>query len=112
VIEQRVRVVREQTQTATRGVTAPRRSLAEHKGLGELKIESVQVPEGGVVAGQTLRDLQVRDQTGVTVVAIRRGGELLEHPDPLDPLREADILYIVGGSERMSAAVAWLAREA
>jgi monovalent cation:H+ antiporter-2, CPA2 family len=112
IIDERIRAVREETKTAARPVTAPRNTLAETKGLDALKIESVLLPDTGALIGKTLRELGVRDATGVTVVAIRRAGELLEHPDPLDPLRAGDVLYMVGGSERISDAVAWMSREA
>jgi CPA2 family monovalent cation:H+ antiporter-2 len=112
VIEQRVREAREATLTAARPITVPRRSLAEHKGLSELKIESVQLLAKSALVGRTLRDLKVREETGVTVVALRRGDRLLEHIDPADPLQVDDVLYIVGASERMSQAVMWLAQEA
>jgi K+/H+ antiporter YhaU regulatory subunit KhtT len=45
--------------------------------------------------------------TGALIVSVRRGGALLEEPDPNLPLKADDIVYIVGAGHARRAA-RWL----
>jgi monovalent cation:H+ antiporter-2, CPA2 family len=58
----------------------------------------------GSLAGQSLRDAQIRERYGVTVVTIRRtDGQLLVNPGPDAVLREGDRLRVFGLSEHVDA---------
>lgn len=110
VLERRLHEMRESTQTTERTQTVPRRALADHKGLAEMKIESVQVTEGSLAAGRSARELHVRRQTGALIVAVRRDGVLLEHPDPDAPFEVDDVVYMVGSLASVQHAVELLTR--
>ena len=47
--------------------------------------------------------IQIRENTGCSVVAVKRGGELIINPDPAIVLGHGDELVLIGsaGSERM-----------
>ncbi|MCU0662620.1 MAG: cation:proton antiporter [Myxococcota bacterium] len=105
VIHDRLREVRAAMQTSERKITIPRASLPEHEALADLKIDSVVVPKHGRSIGLSLRDLNLRQRTGATIIAIRRSRSLLEKIDPDEPLHGGDVVYIVGSGETLSAAV-------
>ncbi|MFP4040829.1 MAG: potassium channel family protein [Desulfosudaceae bacterium] len=48
---------------------------------------------------QSLLDLAIREQTGCSVVAIKREGELLSNPDPAIQLKKEDELLLIGTTE-------------
>jgi len=66
-------------------------------GLGRnLRCVRIHVPEGSPMVGSTLRELRFRQQYGVLVVGVRRGGSLLDGDLPRLPLREDDELLALG----------------
>lgn len=109
IIDERIRVVRAETQTSERKPTLPRSALRDVDELAEMKIESVVVREGQRAEGQSLVDLRLRSETGALVVGIRRGESLLEDPDPTNPLEAGDVVYLVGTGKAVAKAVAVLA---
>lgn len=50
---------------------------------------------------QNLRDIRLWEYTGCTIVAIRKGGELVLSPGPLAILEENDVLYFVGSKQKL-----------
>lgn len=64
--------------------------------VGEAIIEWYDVsPESGL-AGQTLAAAGVREQTGVSVLAIQRGSETISNPGPRETVAAGDILVTLG----------------
>jgi len=60
----------------------------------DLAITELEVPEG--LVGRTLAELQLPRKYGITVVAVRRGGEdAVASPSPTEPLDASDILVTV-----------------
>lgn len=53
------------------------------------------------IVGQNLQKLDIRRLTGVTISAVRRGNNLVVHPDPTFSLAENDELYVVGTQEQL-----------
>jgi CPA2 family monovalent cation:H+ antiporter-2 len=111
-IEQQVREARAALQTSARKVTVPRKVLPEHAGLADLKIDSLQVTSDSAAEGRSLAELQIRHQTRATIVAIRRAGRLLDHPDPHTRLEVDDVVYLVGSGDAIRAACDLLANGA
>lgn len=60
----------------------------------EYSIVEFQVTEQ--LAGDSLKELDIRAKYGITVVAIKRGDEIIVTPSPTDPLRKGDILIVIG----------------
>lgn len=46
--------------------------------------------------GRSIAEIQIREQTGVTLLAINRRGEQLVNPDPFLPLEKEDELILIG----------------
>ena len=99
---------RVETQPSARKETLPRRKLKNVAELDELKIETCQIRDGHFAVGKSTAGLNLRQQTGATLVAMRRKGELVEQPDIHAPFVSGDVLYLVGGKDSVNAAVAYL----
>ncbi len=103
VIEDRVREARETTGGAERKLTAPRPSFHELPALKDVKVERFVVEAGSLAAGKSLSELDLRRGTGALVVALERGGKVVEALDPAAPLEVGDVLYAEGSGDAMRA---------
>lgn len=63
-------------------------------------ITETRIPEKW--AGKTLIDLNVRRNYDVSVIAIRRGEEILVTLDPKAPLQQGDVLVMIGTNQGLS----------
>lgn len=108
VIDQRLGEVRSATQTSERKQTVPRSLLPEHRGLADLKIENIQVQPGSPAIGRSTLDLDLRQRTGASIVAVRRDGVLLEDLDPKMQFQESDVIYLVGSLNSIQDALHWI----
>ncbi|WP_404790991.1 cation:proton antiporter [Altericista sp. CCNU0014] len=59
--------------------------------------------KGSALVGQTLAQANIRQMTGATIMAIRRGRQLLRYPDPQTVLTEGDRLLVVGDAQEQAA---------
>ncbi len=108
VITERVKEARLETQPSARKETLPRRKLKNVAELDELKIESCLIREGHFAVGKSTAGINIRKETGATLVAMRRNGDLVEQPDIRAPFIAGDVLYLVGSKESVNAAMALL----
>ncbi len=82
----------------------PLEELLDHAELVEVEVSPVS-------AGQTLRGLEVRRRTGASVVAVRRGDEVVANPGPDQRLEAGDIVVLWGSAAQTAAAREALAGE-
>ncbi len=66
-------------------------------------VAEVRVGNGSPLIGQTLADVRFRQQHGVTVVGIQRGGDRITTPSPDECLAGDDGLIVVGTGEAVEA---------
>jgi CPA2 family monovalent cation:H+ antiporter-2 len=71
-----------------------------------------EVPEGSASIGRSLAEINLRGETGASVLAISRDGEAIVVPGAEERLRVGDRLAIVGTVEAVDAAQEKLSREA
>jgi TrkA domain protein len=64
-------------------------------------IEMVQIKEGASAAGRSLGELDVRRQTGVTVLSIQRGDEKIPNPPASTRLQKDDLLIVMGTPDEL-----------
>ena len=64
--------------------------------LGEAIIEWVDIDPDSPLVGQSLRAANLREQTGVSVIAIQRGEETIANPKPETTVEASDILVTIG----------------
>lgn len=72
--------------------------------LSTINISAVTTEQGSEAIGKTIRELEIRSKTGSTLLAIRRGEEILEHPAPSTRIEGDDILYLMGDLEQVNLA--------
>lgn len=71
--------------------------------LGGLQFDWVTVPPGAAVAGRSIQDVQLRQRTGVTVVAILRGSQPVVDPGPQAILEVGDDLVVACRDEERAS---------
>ena len=67
-------------------------------------ISAIYIDTGSHAKGKTLADIQLRSKTGATLLAIKRGSEIIEHPTPQIRFEEFDMLFILGNPEQIRSA--------
>lgn len=72
--------------------------------MPNVNIAAVSVDKDSPADGKTPGELDLRKTTGVTVLAIKRLEEMIEHPTPKTKFREGDIVYILGNPEQVNLA--------
>lgn len=67
--------------------------------LGVLKgmeVTTIRVEEGAPASGKTISESAVRKSTGVSIIVIQRGEEMIKNPDGDTKLLSNDILWLIG----------------
>ncbi|ACH39248.1 Kef-type potassium transporter, NAD-binding protein [Citrifermentans bemidjiense Bem] len=72
--------------------------------LSGAEVGSFRVQKGSPVEGESLREGLLRAQSGVTLVAVKRGSDITPNPDPVWQFSENDIALVLGTPEQMRAA--------
>lgn len=72
--------------------------------LSNITISAITVEEKSRVNGKTLYQSELRKKTGATLLAIKRGTEIIEHPEPDIIFRGNDIAYLLGNPEQINLA--------
>ncbi len=81
------------------------RSLAQDNLLnylelsGDTSLREVNVPARWI--DKTLKELRLRNEYKISVLALRRGGSLIVPPEPDDPLQTGDVLLLLGQNDRL-----------
>ncbi|HEY1563927.1 MAG TPA: potassium channel protein [Gaiellaceae bacterium] len=70
----------------------------------DLQLAEIEVRETSAAAGQTIRELRIRHETGALVVALRRAdGSFDTTPEPDTPIAVGDVLIGVGSPDEIRA---------
>jgi CPA2 family monovalent cation:H+ antiporter-2 len=72
--------------------------------LREAEVSAYEVGPGDWAADRTIAQTALRSATGASVVALGRGEVYMTSPDPSEPLRVGDILYLVGPAASIEGA--------
>ena len=75
------------------------------KELPNVEIVALKITEGSPVIGKSIQNIHFRKVYGVTLVAILRKEELIEHPEPTEILELDDTVYIMGKPEQITRSV-------
>ena len=69
--------------------------------LPNVNIVAIQLDAGSKAEGHSLSEIKLRTNTGVTLLAIRRGKEIIEHPAPETVFCAKDVLFVLGNHEQV-----------
>jgi CPA2 family monovalent cation:H+ antiporter-2 len=72
--------------------------------LTDVDITPLRVDPHSEIVGQRLADSDLRRLYGVTVLAIRRGDELIPNPGADEVVRAGDVMVVMGLGEEIAAA--------
>jgi CPA2 family monovalent cation:H+ antiporter-2 len=84
------------------------RRLGDLGDLEQLRVDSFLVHEGSFAVGRSAGALDLRARTGALLVAVRRGGNLLEQVDPAEPFQPGDLLFLAGSRTSLAQALTLL----
>lgn len=69
--------------------------------MKNLVIEWVNVDKDSQMAGNSIKDLQIRKKTGASIVSIIRDNQTITNPAPEEVIKAGDTLVIVGNKEQI-----------
>ena len=99
----------EQVQAGRRFLQAVTGVVSPDAALAEVRMEPMQVPAAGAVAGRNLRELGLTPRLGVQVAGVRRGEQRRLNPGPEEVLHAGDEILVLGTPAQLDACRAWLA---
>jgi TrkA domain protein len=68
--------------------------------LKSIRIEWLQVSPQSELAHRRIIDSQIRKKTGVTIIAIQRGDQMIGSPDVNETILPGDVLMVVGNRQQ------------
>jgi CPA2 family monovalent cation:H+ antiporter-2 len=74
--------------------------------IADIETETYLINDQTSAAGHSIQDLKIRSRTGATVIAIRRGEDLIPSPEPDFVFRPGDVVYLIGKKESVIKAIA------
>jgi CPA2 family monovalent cation:H+ antiporter-2 len=96
-IERQIAAIREDGYEMLRQLRPPPISFPEiQQHLADLEVETFRVAAEAPASGKTLAELRLREQVGITVLAIQRNGETLTNPWGGTSLRAGDLVITLG----------------
>ena len=98
---------REETMHSDREYSSSPLPLEAHAGLKDLKVEKLIVTARSRVAGQSPRNLDLAESTGISILAVRRKDSLLVHRLADIIFQPEDLVYCLGSKEDMQVVTPW-----
>jgi CPA2 family monovalent cation:H+ antiporter-2 len=74
------------------------------KDIPDVEIIPLEVSKDAQIIGKTLIESQLRQQYGVTLVALKRDQKVIDRPKPSLIFCEGDVAYLLGKTDQISAA--------
>lgn len=105
--------IRSNSYAALRSIELSRRHLFEkYEWLTDIEIDGYLIAEGSHLSEKTMKELQVRKKTGVTIIAVRRGKTVHTNPEPDFRLKTGDFILFIGDRQNLNNALRYFRREA
>jgi CPA2 family monovalent cation:H+ antiporter-2 len=73
------------------------------KDIPDVEIIAMEVMANARIVGKTLVESQLRQQFGITLVALKRDQKVIDHPKPSLVFCEGDVAYVLGSPEQISS---------
>jgi len=73
--------------------------------MPNIEISAIEIDDESEVIGKSIADIQLRKAVGVTLVAIKRSGKIIEHPTSKEVFHKGDVVYVLGSFEQNASAV-------
>jgi CPA2 family monovalent cation:H+ antiporter-2 len=72
--------------------------------LPNVNITAITIEPNSFSDGKTLGESDLRKKTGVTLLAVKRGDEMIEHPTLITKFQAGDVAYVLGDHEQVNLA--------
>ncbi len=73
--------------------------------LWNMNISAINIEPNSLADMKSLSEIQLRSKTGVTLLAVKRGASIIEHPNPSIIFQPNDIVYLLGNPEQINLAI-------
>ncbi len=111
IITNQIQLVRFSGYQMLRGVSLDQEKLGRVAALlAGATVDNFQIEPGAPAAGRTLKELDIRKNSGASVIAIARNGEAITNPGPDLVLQIDDIVILIGAHRELDEAVNLLTR--
>lgn len=81
------------------------------KDIPNIEISGLTIHAQSMLTDHSLSEIQFRKKFGVTVVAVKRGEKIIEHPGPDEKLLPGDVAYVLGKPEQIAKAIEIFTRD-
>lgn len=75
------------------------------KDIPNIEIVALRISNDSSLIEKSLSQVNFRKVFGVTIVALKRKGEIIEHPGPDEVFKKGDVAYVLGKPEQISYAI-------
>ena len=73
--------------------------------IPNIEVYALNLSKESLLLNKTISDVNFRKVFGVTIVALKRGEKIIEHPGPEETFKKEDIVYVLGSPEQVEKAV-------
>jgi CPA2 family monovalent cation:H+ antiporter-2 len=106
IIANQIQLVRFGGYQMLRGISLDQENIGRLAALfAGATVDNVQIEVNAPSVNRTLRELDIRKNTGATVIAIARNGEAITNPGPDFALQQDDIVILMGAHADLDKAV-------
>ena len=103
--------IRENSYKVLRRVELPKKHLGERTAfLQDIESEIYLIGKGAAAHGQALMALDLRANTGATIIAVQRKSKVFQNPPPDFVLKEGDAILLIGRKKEITSAMDYLER--
>jgi CPA2 family monovalent cation:H+ antiporter-2 len=106
LIFDQIEKIRSGSYEVLRGVRLPVKGLQEKCEIHvDYEIETYRIGERTNATGRPMKDLKIHAEADATVIAVRRGEEIISNPGPEFIFQPGDVVYLIGKREKVCQAV-------
>jgi CPA2 family monovalent cation:H+ antiporter-2 len=106
---EKIEKIRSGSYEVLRRVELPAKNLPEKcEILIDIDTETYLIKDPSHGSGRSIKELKIRSTTGATVIAVKRGTEIIPSPGLEFVFSPGDIVYLIGSKESLSKAFALL----
>lgn len=109
IILQHVENIRQNSYDILRNPALHTVNLSQRKDFMQaIETDTYAVTQNSKANGRSIRELELRKRTGVTIIAIQRANEILQNPSPDTVLQQDDVLLLIGNKTDIYKAMAYM----
>jgi len=109
IISEHINNIRKDRYKVLRTTALPAKFLTERYELMKaIETETYLIKENSKVNGHSIKELQLRAETGATIIAIQRGENIYHNPSPDFVFKSGDVLLLIGKLKDLNRAIEYL----